>query len=289
MPRSNASPITYNTVVLEKGTTALTRLNVSDPNMTIIFHVEPSANVSLVVMLAQGSPNRTHSSSTAILNQTGTVSTDGATVWAQHPHRSWFTPCVLLGWLIFVIATGGYRWMITPEMLQQTPGVWYIDTRLFNSEWKPGLTLNMYSFMTKCLYWHTERGVWSTDGCQARSDLCGCSYFMTFCCHQSVSVVSGGREKHSGACAVSVQPPHPVWKLLLCDAQRRRHIPHSRAVCHRVAELRGAGIAVCLLRPVPDHSAVGLLRWPQVTLKGQSEDYIITCGYAQTVTRNSST
>lgn len=58
--------------------------------------------------------------------------------------------------------------MITPEMLQQTPGVWYIDTRLFNSEWKPGLTLNISSFMTKCMYWHTEREVWSTDGCQAR-------------------------------------------------------------------------------------------------------------------------
>lgn len=68
---------------------------------------------------------------------------------------------------LFVIPTGGYRWMITPEMLQQTPGVWYIDTRLFNSEWEPGLTLNISSFMTKCLYWYTEREVWSTDGCQA--------------------------------------------------------------------------------------------------------------------------
>lgn len=80
MPRANASPITYNTVVLEKNTIVLTRLNVSDPTMTIIFHVEPSANVSLVLMLAQGSPNRTHFSSTVILNQTGTVSTDGVTV-----------------------------------------------------------------------------------------------------------------------------------------------------------------------------------------------------------------
>lgn len=80
MPRANALPITYNTVVLEKDTIALTRLNVSDPNMTIIFRVEPSANVSLVLRLAQGSPNQTNSSSTAIVNQTGTVSTDGATV-----------------------------------------------------------------------------------------------------------------------------------------------------------------------------------------------------------------
>lgn len=63
-------------------------------------------------------------------------------------------------------ATGGYRWMITPEMLQQTPGVWYVDTRLFNSTWEPGLTLTFTSFMSKCLYWHTGRETWTTDGCQ---------------------------------------------------------------------------------------------------------------------------
>lgn len=78
MPRANASPITHNTIVLEKDTKALTHFNVSDPNMTIIFHVEPSANVSLVLTLAQGLPNQTHSSSTVTLNQTGSVSTDGA-------------------------------------------------------------------------------------------------------------------------------------------------------------------------------------------------------------------
>lgn len=179
---------------------------------------------------------------------------------SDHNIRPFMIYIVLLGWLGFVIATGGYHWMITPKMLQQTPGVWYIETRLFKSEWEPGLTLNISTFMTKCLYWHTERGVWSTDGCQARSEPCDFSYFITFCCHQSVSVVSGGREKHSGAGAVSVQPPHLVRQLLLCDAQRRGHIPYSRAVCHCVAELRGAGVAVCLLQPLRDHSAVGLLR-----------------------------
>lgn len=80
MPRANASSITHNTVVLEKDTKALTRFNVSDPNMTIIFHVEPSANVSLVLTLAQGLPNQIRSSSTVNLNQTGSVSTDGASV-----------------------------------------------------------------------------------------------------------------------------------------------------------------------------------------------------------------
>ncbi|XP_042266749.1 polycystic kidney disease protein 1-like 2 [Thunnus maccoyii] len=131
MPHPNASLIN-STVVLEKNTKALTTINVSDPNVTIFFSAEPSENVSLVVMLSQGSPpNSTYVRNTTILSQ-----------------------------------TGGYRWMITPEMLQQTPGVWYVDTRLFNSTWEPGLTLTTTSFMSKCLYWHKGRQTWSTDGCQ---------------------------------------------------------------------------------------------------------------------------
>lgn len=61
--------------------------------------------------------------------------------------------------------TGGYRWMITPEMLQQTPGVWYIEASP-NSTWVPGLALRISSFMTKCLYWQIDMNRWSTDGCQ---------------------------------------------------------------------------------------------------------------------------
>lgn len=60
----------------------------------------------------------------------------------------------------------GYRWMITPDMLQQTAGLWYIDARLFNSTWVPGLTLRISSFMSKCLFWDEKNETWSTDGCQ---------------------------------------------------------------------------------------------------------------------------
>lgn len=143
-------------------------------------------------------------------------------------------------------------------MLQQTPGTWYVDTRLFNSTWEPGLTLRFSSFMTKCLYWHTERETWTSDGCQA-------SFFVAFfplCSNIGTyrwNSVSGGGEKHCEASTVPVQPPHPVWELLLCDAKPCGHISHGRVVCHRVSQLRCAGLAVRFLRPLPDHSAVGLL------------------------------
>ncbi|KAI3377578.1 hypothetical protein L3Q82_008747, partial [Scortum barcoo] len=132
MSRPSASPLMNSTVVLEKNSKALTTINVSDPNVTIFFSVEPSVNVSLSLMLSQGSPpNASHSGNKTILNQ-----------------------------------TGGYRWMITPELLQQTPGVWYVDTRLYNSTWQPGLTLNITTFMTKCLYWDIKKETWSTYGCK---------------------------------------------------------------------------------------------------------------------------
>nr|XP_033488033.1 polycystic kidney disease protein 1-like 2 [Epinephelus lanceolatus] len=128
----NATALTNSTVTLEKNTKALTQINVSDPNVTIFLNVEPSANVSLVLKLSEGSPP----------NDTYFVSTTNLSL------------------------TDGYRWMITPEMLQQTPGVWYVDTRLFNTTWEPGLTLKITSFTSKCLYWNTEREIWTTDGCQ---------------------------------------------------------------------------------------------------------------------------
>ncbi|KAF3686523.1 Polycystic kidney disease protein 1-like 2 PC1-like 2 protein Polycystin-1L2 Precursor [Channa argus] len=131
LSRPNAPPLLNNTVVLEKNSKALTSINVSDPNVTIFFSAEPSVNVSLVVALSYGSPPSSgYSRNTAILGP-----------------------------------KGGYRWMITPKMLQQSPGVWYIDTRLYNSTWEPGLTLKITSFMSKCLFWDVEEEIWSTEGC----------------------------------------------------------------------------------------------------------------------------
>lgn len=92
-------------------------------------------------------------------------------------HLNWLLDYQLLFKLLF--ATGGYRWMITPEMIQQIPGVLYIDIRLFNSSWEPGLTLTITSFMSKCLYWHIERQTWSGEGCRVSFSAWTCAIFFS--------------------------------------------------------------------------------------------------------------
>ncbi|XP_030016916.1 polycystic kidney disease protein 1-like 2 [Sphaeramia orbicularis] len=132
LPRPNASAMTNSTVTLEKNRKALTTLNVTDPKMTIFITVEPNTNASLLLVLAYGSPpNSTKEGNTTVLS-----------------------------------AAGGYRWMITPELLQGTAGVWYVDISLFNSTWEPGLTLRISTFITKCMYWDTAKEIWSTGGCE---------------------------------------------------------------------------------------------------------------------------
>lgn len=68
--------------------------------------------------------------------------------------------------MFLIFATDGFRWMITPDLLQDTPGSWYIETSIFNSTWEPGLTLKITSFMAKCLFWDVNNRLWSTEGCQ---------------------------------------------------------------------------------------------------------------------------
>lgn len=55
--------------------------------------------------------------------------------------------------------------MITPEMFQQNLGIWYVDTRL-NSTQELGVTVTVTSHMSKCVYWDTHTGNWSTAGCR---------------------------------------------------------------------------------------------------------------------------
>ncbi|XP_028999726.1 polycystic kidney disease protein 1-like 2 [Betta splendens] len=152
LPRPDAPDVVNTTVLLTTSTKALTSFNVSDPSMTLFFSAEPSVNVTLVVALSYGSPP---SSKTPNITAVLTV-------------------------------RDSYRWMVTPEMLQHTTGLWYIDTRLSNSSSQSDLSLKITSFMTKCLYWNMSTETWRTDGCwvgnksTSRRTHCLCNHLTLF-------------------------------------------------------------------------------------------------------------
>ncbi|XP_056268726.1 polycystic kidney disease protein 1-like 2 [Pseudoliparis swirei] len=130
LSRPNATVQMNRTIVLEKNTDALTSFNVSDTNMTIIISVTPNSDVPVNLKLSAGTP----------------------------PTKTYFSNEITLNY------TGDYRWFITPEMLQQTPGVWYVSSSVSDS-WEPNMTLTITSFTTKCFYWDIVTETWSTDGC----------------------------------------------------------------------------------------------------------------------------
>lgn len=128
------------TVALEKNFKALNSFNITDCNVTVFVTIEPNANVSLCLRLSHGSP----------------------------PNSSFNGTQVMLS------PKDGYRWMITPEMLECKTGLWFVDAQLCNSTWTPGLTLCISTFMTKCMFWNTTDKVWSTNGCQVGSKSTPC-------------------------------------------------------------------------------------------------------------------
>ncbi|KAM8876289.1 polycystin-1-like protein 2 [Synchiropus picturatus] len=152
MPRPPGLPLQNSTIKLEKDTVAVTTFNISDPLMTAFVSIEPNENVSLILRLAHGSPpNSSYYSNTTILTQ-----------------------------------EANYRWMITPEMLQNTAGIWYVDAALYNSTWREGLTVLVSSFMSQCYFWDVQNETWDTVGCRvgekttAMQTHCQCNHLTLF-------------------------------------------------------------------------------------------------------------
>ncbi|KAM6979585.1 polycystin-1-like protein 2 [Aplochiton taeniatus] len=133
LPRANASVVANITIGLQDKSTVISSFNVSDTNQTVIFGVELNSNLSLRLLLAPGFP----------------------------PNESYYTHRTVLNYT----SEGINHWFVTPEMFQQTTGVWYISVNLFNSTWRPGLSLDITIFTTKCMYWDTKELSWMIDGC----------------------------------------------------------------------------------------------------------------------------
>ncbi|XP_035986669.1 polycystic kidney disease protein 1-like 2 [Fundulus heteroclitus] len=130
--RPNAPPLTSNIAVLNKGTKSVTQINVSNTEMTILFKVEPSINVTLAVSLSYDSP----------------------------PNSTYFQNTTIL------YSTDDYHWLITPEMLNDTLGSWYVETRIVNFTLETDVTLNITTYVSRCLYWDAGKQEWTDRGCR---------------------------------------------------------------------------------------------------------------------------
>nr|XP_046201047.1 polycystic kidney disease protein 1-like 2 [Oncorhynchus gorbuscha] len=152
LPRPDAPVLSGMTVSLEEGARVGTTFNTTDPNITVIFTIQPSVNVSLKLLLGLGSPpNDTHYKHSTVLRH-----------------------------------TEGYRWLVTPEMMEKGTGTWYVNASLFNSTWSKGLTLQITIFTTKCMYWNAKQLTWSIAGCWVgiqstpRMTHCLCNHLTSF-------------------------------------------------------------------------------------------------------------
>ncbi|KAM9408281.1 polycystin-1-like protein 2 [Pholidichthys leucotaenia] len=122
---------TSDTVDLMTGMKSVTILNVSDPNTTIVFYVEPSVNVSLLLTLSHDSP----------------------------PNSTYFTCKTVL------IPQDGNQWVITPDMRQRSSArTWYLDTRYNDSSLDLNIKLKISTSTMKCMYWNKLHESWLTDG-----------------------------------------------------------------------------------------------------------------------------
>ncbi|XP_051565107.1 polycystic kidney disease protein 1-like 2 [Myxocyprinus asiaticus] len=59
----------------------------------------------------------------------------------------------------------GYRWLITPEMREEGYGMWKVAIAPVNYTASDTLAMNVSVFVTKCLFWDTDLGDWSREGC----------------------------------------------------------------------------------------------------------------------------
>ncbi|KAJ3594292.1 hypothetical protein NHX12_006623 [Muraenolepis orangiensis] len=129
---NNATGVRNETLEMKESTALTTSFNITDTNVTVIFDIQPSENVSLLLLLAMGSPpNATNASASVILNQ-----------------------------------TDGYRWLVTPDMLEEMAGEWFLRVLLYNVSEEEHVEVQFLSFITKCMFWDTVLEEWSIEGCQ---------------------------------------------------------------------------------------------------------------------------
>ncbi|XP_048887159.1 polycystic kidney disease protein 1-like 2 [Brienomyrus brachyistius] len=152
LPRSDAPEVTSQNVTLQGDTVITLTFDVTDTNSTIVLTMESNMKQSLQLQLARGTPS-------------------------QNPPFLYST---------ILNQTSGYRWLITPDMLQVGDGPWYVQAGQGNSTKNDSVIVWISIFPTKCLFWNSNLKAWSTYGClvgeQTEPNMthCLCNHLTTF-------------------------------------------------------------------------------------------------------------
>lgn len=155
-------------------------------------------------------------------------------------------------------------------MTKQVDGIWKVVVFPNNYTSSETLTFKVSVFVTKCLFWDTDLGDWSREGCMVRLHN-GCSFSNVHCLFITfmISCLSKGWSQYNAEPnSVPVQPHDVLWELLFCDAQPSWSDPDSSFVCHSKWELYSGGFTQLLLCPLPCGCNVGLVCRPQSSENG---------------------
>ncbi|XP_016101347.1 polycystic kidney disease protein 1-like 2 [Sinocyclocheilus grahami] len=131
LPRPEAPEPEVVDITWKPGFTITSTFNISDVNMTLVVTALPNRNVTLrVTLYPPEEANATY------LNQS-----------------------------TIITYKDNYRWLITPEMTKGIEGAWKVA--VLPTDYSPSelLTFKVSVFVTKCLFWDTNLGAWSREGC----------------------------------------------------------------------------------------------------------------------------
>ncbi|XP_052416643.1 polycystic kidney disease protein 1-like 2 [Carassius gibelio] len=132
LPRPEAPQPKVVDITWKAGFAVTSTFNISDPNVTVVVTAMPNRNVTLSVSL-----HPPEEANATYLNQSTNIT-----------------------------YKDNYRWLITPEMTKGIEGAWKVAVLPTSYSSQSGmLTFNVSVFVTKCLFWDTNLGAWSREGC----------------------------------------------------------------------------------------------------------------------------
>lgn len=114
-----------------------------------------------------------------------------------------------------------YTWILEPQDLKGNTGRHYLVVRPIVG---PGIrsinaSLSIASITTACQFWDEPKLDWNNYGCRVSDPIMSCVTHYPNLNEANVVVLQGWRSDHTISHTMPLQPPHPLWELVLCYSQ----------------------------------------------------------------------